>query len=173
MDVGFIHDKLQIKFLILYVMSRVDAPIPMPTVQEITMIDPGIDYFSFAECLNDLVKTEHLNLTADDLYWITPKGVKNSAICESSLPYTVRLKADEVVAACNKDLKRQSQVKSRVTQKEDGTFSVELSLDDDVANVMRLQMTVADEAMAKDLADRFKRNPEKVYSQLIKALFDM
>lgn len=173
MGVGFIHDKLKIKYLILYVMSRVNEPIPMPTVQEITMIDGGFDYFSFAECLNELVEAEQLRRTSDDLYWITPNGVKNGAIFESSLPYTVRLKADQVVADCNKELKRQSQVKGRITRRENGTCIVELSLDDDEENVMRLHLMVADEKMAKDLVDRFKRNPEKIYSELISTLFHM
>lgn len=44
------------------------------------MCDDGIDYFAYAECLNDLVRTEHLRLTEDGCYAITPKGLKNSEI---------------------------------------------------------------------------------------------
>ena len=33
---GFIHDKLDIKFLILYFMARVAAPIDFPTLTELT-----------------------------------------------------------------------------------------------------------------------------------------
>ena len=40
---GFIHDKLDIKFLILYIMSRVAAPIDMPTLADLTMCDEGVD----------------------------------------------------------------------------------------------------------------------------------
>ena len=59
---GFIHDKLEIKFLILYIAARVIEPIPFDTVLDLTMCDDGVDYFDFSECLNDLVKTEHLTL---------------------------------------------------------------------------------------------------------------
>ena len=95
MAAGFIHDKLEIKFLILYIAARVSEPLPPEGMQELTMCDDGIDYFAYAECLNDLVRTEHLRLTEDGCYAITPKGLKNSEICESSLPYSVRLRCDK------------------------------------------------------------------------------
>ena len=34
---GFIHDKLEIKFLILYITARVIEPIPFDTVLDLTM----------------------------------------------------------------------------------------------------------------------------------------
>ena len=52
---GFIRDKLEIKFLILYITARVIEPIPFDTVLDLTMCDDGIDYFDFSECLRDLV----------------------------------------------------------------------------------------------------------------------
>ena len=81
---GFIHDKLDIKFLILYLMARVVAPIDFPTLTDLTMCDGGVDYFEFAEAVNELVETGHLVLE-DDRYAITEKGRRDGAACESSL----------------------------------------------------------------------------------------
>ena len=72
MDAAFIHDNLEIKVLILYIAARVSRPIPVEGMQELTLCDSGIDYFSFSQCLNDLVRTEHLTLSDDGLYAITP-----------------------------------------------------------------------------------------------------
>ena len=66
---------------------------------------------------------------------------------------------------------RRAQVRSRVECRENGTYTVELSLSDDVDNVMHLQLMVATKEMAEDLAQRFQRNPEQVYSQLVTALY--
>lgn len=173
MGVGFIREKIEIKFLILYIAARVLEPLPLEGMQELTMCDDGIDYFAFSECLGDLVRTEHLRLTEQGTYCITPKGLKNSAICETSLPYSVRVRTDKNVAAYNQKLLRQSQVRSSVTPRKNGTFTVELSLDDDLDNVMRLQLMVAGEDMANELADRFQKSPEQVYSGLITALFHL
>ena len=56
---GFIQDKLEIKFLILYLAARVIEPVPFDTLLDLTLCDDAIDYFDFSECLADLVKTEH------------------------------------------------------------------------------------------------------------------
>ncbi|MBO4854622.1 MAG: DUF4364 family protein [Oscillospiraceae bacterium] len=171
MSVGFIRDKLEIKFLILYIAARVIEPLSLSAMQELTMCDEGIDYFDFSACLNDLVQTGHLRLTEQQTYCITPKGVKNSEICQSSLPYSVRLRTDKNVAAYNKELLRRAQIRSRVDPRENGTFTVELSLSDDVDNVMRLQLMVASREMAQDLAERFEKTPEEIYSALLKTLY--
>lgn len=172
MDASFIHDKLEIKFLILYIAARVSEPIPIEGMQELTLCDSGIDYFSFSECLSDLVHTEHLTLSDDGLYAITPKGLRNSEICESSLPLSVRLLTDRNVAAYNQMLLRKAQVRSRIVPRENGTYTVELRFSDDVDQLMHLELMAATEDMAKDLADRFQQTPEQVYTKLMGALFD-
>lgn len=172
MDAAFIHDKLEIKFLILYIAARVSEPIPIAGMQELTMCDSGIDYFSFSECLNDLVCTEHLTLSEDGLYAITPKGLRNSEICESSLPLSVRLLTDHNVEAYNQMLLRKAQVRSRVIPRENGTFTVELFFSDDVDQLMHLELMAATEELARDLSERFQKNPEQVYTKLMDALFN-
>ena len=90
---GFIQDKLEIKFLILYLAARVIEPVPFDTMLDLTLCDDAIDYFDFSDCLADLVRTE--NLTVDEksgFYSITEKGRRNSEICETSLPYSIRLR---------------------------------------------------------------------------------
>ena len=168
---GFIHDKLEIKFLILYITARVIEPIPFDTVWDLAMCDEGVDYFDFAECLSDLVRTEHLTLSADGLYAITDKGLRNSRICESSLPYSVRLRTDKNVAEYNRRLLRKNQVQSRVIPRENGSYVVELRLQDDVDSILHLELTAATEAMARDLADRFRKDPEGIYTRLLSALY--
>lgn len=168
---GFIHDKLEIKFLILYITARVIEPIPFEVVLDLTLCDDAIDYFDFSECLNDLVKTGHLTLSEEGLYAITEKGLKNSQICESSLPYSVRLRTDKNVAEYNRLLLRKNQVQSRVAAQENGSYLVELRLQDDVDSILHLELTAATEAMARDLADRFRKDPEGIYTRLLSALY--
>ena len=108
----------------------------------------------------------------DGLYAITPKGLRNSEICESSLPISVRLLTDRNVAAYNQMLLRKAQVRSRIVPRENGTYTVELRFSDDVDQLMHLELMAATEDMAKDLADRFQQNPEQVYTKLMGALFD-
>ena len=164
---GFIRDKLDIKFLILYIAARVIEPIPFDTVLDLTLCDDAIDYFDFSECLQDLVKTEHLALSEDGRYAITEKGLRNSKICESSLAYSVRLRCDKNLEEWTRKLRRKSQVKASWEQRANGTYTVKLSLDDDMGNIMDLKLMAVREDMAKALADRFTRAPEKLYTEIM------
>ena len=44
---GFIQDKLEIKFLILYLAARIIEPVPFDTMLDLTLCDDAIDYFDF------------------------------------------------------------------------------------------------------------------------------
>ena len=167
---GFIHDKLEIKFLILYIAARVVEPVPFDTMLDLTLCDDAIDYFDFSDCLADLVRTEHLTLSQDGLYAITEKGLKNSQICETSLPYSVRLRCDKNLADCNRKLRRKSQVRASTVRRENGTFTVTLSLSDDMGSVMDLDLMVIREDMARQLEKRFLDAPERRYSEIMRVL---
>lgn len=167
---GFINDKLEIKFLILYITARVIEPIPFDTVLDLTLCDDAIDYFDFSECLADLVRTEHLTLSEDGLYTITDKGLRNSQICESSLAYSVRLRCDKNLATCNRQLCRKTQVQASTTPRENGTFTVNLSLSDDMGSVMDLNLMVARADMAAVLENRFRKSPERLYGEIMNLL---
>ena len=167
---GFIHDTLEIKFLILYIAARVVEPVPFDTMLDLTLCDDAIDYFDFSDCLADLVRTEHLTLSQDGLYAITEKGLKNSQICETSLPYSVRLRCDKNLADCNRKLRRKSQVRASTVRRENGTFTVTLSLSDDMGSVMDLNLMVIREDMARQLEKRFLDAPERMYSEIMRVL---
>ena len=62
-EFGFISDNLEIKFLILYIASRLVEPVPFEVLQDLSMCDGGVDYFGFSECLADLIRTGHLEQT--------------------------------------------------------------------------------------------------------------
>ena len=79
---GFIHDKLDIKFLILYLMARVASPVDFATLADLTFCDDGVEYFDFAASVAELVETGHLQLEGER-YTITEKGRRNGKIWPS------------------------------------------------------------------------------------------
>ena len=171
MQVGFISDNLEIKFLILYIAARVIEPVPFEVLQDLAMCDAGVDYFDFSACLADLVRTEHLSLEGER-YAITKKGRDNSAICESSLPYSVRMQVERNIAQYNQRLRRNALVTASTAPRRKGGYTVTLSLSDELDNVMRLELLVTKEEMARELEKRFKQNAEVFYGKLINLLFE-
>lgn len=169
---GFISDKLEIKFLILYIAARVVGPVPFEVLQDLSMCDGGVDYFRFSECLADLVRTEHLTLDAAGLYAITEKGRQNSAACESSLPYTVRMQVERNLVAHNERLKRRELVEARVEERSEGGYIVELSLRDELYELMGLRLLVTRQEMAQDLQKRFQDRAEELYTKIMGVLWE-
>ncbi|MDE7219191.1 MAG: DUF4364 family protein [Oscillospiraceae bacterium] len=167
---GFIKDKLEIKFLILYIMARLVEPVPFETLQELSMCDSGVDYFGFSECLADLVRTEHLRM-ADGLYAITDKGRRNSSVCESSLPYSVRIAAERKLVLCNEQLKRRALVRAAVQPREKGGYEVSLSLSDELDELMSLKLLVTRQDMALELQKRFREGAEELYAKILADLY--
>ena len=98
-------------------------------------------------------------------------GLRNSEICESSLPMSVRLLTDRNVAAYNQMLLRKEQVRAQVTPRENGTYTVTLHFSDDVDELLHLELMAATRDLAQGLADRFQKNPEQFYTRLMDTLF--
>lgn len=166
---GFIRDELDIKLLILYIMNHVAAPIDFFKLIDLAMCDDGVDYFLLSKAISHLVETEHISLD-DTLYSITDKGRRNSQICESSLPYSIRHKCDGNIAKLNATLRRDAQVKSETILRPDGTYAARLALDDDAGNLFTLELLAASEEHASLLCDRFRRSPEQVYNGILSTL---
>lgn len=166
---GFIHDKLDIKFLILYLMARVAGPVDFTTLADLTFCDDGVEYFDFAESVAELVSTGHLAVEGD-LYTITDKGRRNGEICESSLAFSVRKKCDRNLAKVNAVLRRNAQVRSELLPREDEGVTLRLILDDDKGNLMTLDLLAVSEDQANQLADQFRLHPETLYENILQTL---
>lgn len=168
---GFIHDKLDIKFLILYLAARTAAPVDFPTLTDLTMCDGGVDYFEFTEAVSELVETGHLALE-DNLYTITDKGRRDGAACESSLPYSVRHKCNGNLARLNSVLRRNAQIRAQVLPREEGGFTVRLTLDDDSGNLLSLDLFSPSQEQAQRLTGAFQARPERVYNDILSSLLE-
>ena len=168
---GFIHGKLDIKFLILYLMARVAAPVDFVTLTDLTMCDDGVDYFDFAEAVAELVDTGHLTLE-DDRYAITEKGRLNGAACESSLPFSVKRRCNENLARVNAALRRNAQVRSETLPRPDGGLTVRMTLDDEAGNLMTIEMLCVTQDQAQRIAKGFQNRPERVYNEVLEALLE-
>ena len=87
---GFIRDKLEIKILILFVLSRLTEPVDFETLTDLCLCDDAISYFDYSDCVNELIATDHIYFDGQK-YVITDKGRKNGSVTETGIPYTCLL----------------------------------------------------------------------------------
>ena len=168
---GFIHDKLDIKILILYILARLPEPVELETLAELTLCDGGISYFDFAECAADLVNTGHTSLEKGR-YSITEKGRQNGEATETSLPYSVRIRADKEIARASAGQRRLSLISASHTVRPRGGCTVSLSMSDGIGDVMLLELFTADEKQASVVEENFKKNAENMCIRIMDILLD-
>lgn len=168
---GFIHDKLEIKVLILYVLRRLPESVNLSILADLTLIDEGINYFDFAECAADLVRTEHIT-EKDGKYSVTDKGIRNCDAMEGDIPVSVRRKADVKTAEMTQILKRNAMIVSSCAPRGDGLFTVRFALSDGIDNILKLELLAGDISQAGALEKGFRTKAERIYNKIIAIILE-
>ena len=163
---GFIQNDLDLKLLVLYIMDRTAFSITFLQLLDLALCDAGVDYFSLRQVVDHLVERENLT-EEDERYTITEKGRRNSEICESSLPYSVRHHCDENLVHVNAELMREAHVQGCVLPNDDGTVTVNLILSDTQGVMMDLKILTPDLKSGDALITRFKSSPEATYHKIM------
>ena len=169
---GYIHDMMDVKILILYVAARSNYPMSTQEVYELCYVDDCLSYFDVCTAIPEMVQTGHLEKVDDDKYRITEKGREDGALTADSIAFTVKQKAENAVAKFNRQLKRSSFVKSQVIPRENGDFSVIMSLDDEMGNLMTLELMAPDQRQAVRLSRMFEKKAELLYTLTMSELLD-
>lgn len=169
---GFIHDMMDVKVLILYVASRSNYPMSVQEIYELCYVDDGLSYFDVCTAIPEMVNTGHLEQTDDGKYRITAKGREDGELTADSIAYTVKQKAENTVAKFNRQLKRSSFVKTQVIPRENGDISVIMTLDDEMGNLMTLELMAPDQRQAVRLSKMFEKKAEILYTLTMSELLD-
>lgn len=165
---GFIHDKLDTKILILFVLRRLPSPIDAERLADLVLIDGGIGYFDYKQCLSELVDNAQAE-EVDGGFVITAKGSRNCELVENSLPYSVRTKAEKVTSPVAEEMRRSSMILAN-HEAAAGGVTVYLAVSDGIGNIFDLKILAADEAQAKKIEDNFKKKAESYYNRFIAEL---
>ena len=158
MERGFIQGKMEIKFLLLFILARSEEPLGLDELADVAMCDDGVGYFDLSAALAELLE--------DGSYTITDKGRKNGAITEDELPYSVRLRCEQRLSEINEARRRQRQARAALEQQENGLWRVALALDGEEGNRFTLELTLPLQEDAQRLIRRFQTDPQRFYHAL-------
>ena len=161
---GFIHDMMDVKVLILYVAARSNYPMTAQELYELCYQDECLSYFDVCTAIPEMVRSGHLQQVEGEKYEITEKGRQDGELTADSIAFTGKQRAEDAVAKFNRQLRRSSFVKTQIIPREDGDFSVVMALDDEVGNLMTLELVAPDQRQAVRLGKLFEKKAEKVYN---------
>ncbi len=169
---GFIHDMMDVKVLILFVAARSNYPMTMQEVYELCYQDDCLSYFDVCTAIPQMVETGHLKAVDEERYEITEKGRSDGALIEDSIAFSVKQRAENAVARFNRQLRRSSFIKTKLIERENGNYSVLMSLDDEAGNLMKLELTAPNQRQAVRLSRLFEKKAEMVYNLTMTELLE-
>ena len=167
---GFIHDERDTKLLILYVLHRLPSRIDAESLAELVLIDGGITYFDYKQCLYELVDKKNVDETKEGCQ-ITAKGSRVCEIISDELPYSVRMKADKVTAPVIEEMRREAMILANHEPCEGGV-TVYLALSDGIGNIFDLKILAANEKQAVKIERSFRKKAEDYYNRFIMELLE-
>lgn len=169
---GFIHDMMDVKVLILFVAARSEYPMTMQEVYELCYQDDCLSYFDVCTAIPEMVETGHLKQVDEERYEITEKGKADGALTADSIAFTVKQRAENAVERFNRQLRRNSFVKTQVVPRPGGDYSVVMSLDDEMGNLMTLELAAPNQRQAVRLGRLFEMKAENIYNLTMMELLD-
>ena len=169
---GFIHDMMDVKVLILFVAARANYPLSAQEIYELCYQDECLSYFDVCTAIPEMVSSGHLKTVEEEKYEITEKGRQDGSLTEDSIAFTVKHRAENAVARYNRQLRRSSYVKTQILPRESGDVSVVMSLDDDFGNLMTLELVAPDQRQAVRLGKLFEKKAESIYSLTMTELLE-
>ena len=169
---GFIHDMMDVKVLILFVASRSNYPTTTQEIYELCYQDDCLSYFDVCTAVPEMVASGHLECTEEDRYCITQKGRQTAELTEDSIAFTVKQRAENAVARFNRQLRRSSFVKSQIMPRDNGDYSVVIGLDDEMGNLMTLELVAPDQRQAVRMSRMLEKKAEIIYNLTMAELME-
>ena len=167
---GFIHDIVDVKVLILFVTARSQYPMTLQELYEVCYQDDCLSYFDVCTAVPQMVESGHLQEVEAERYAITEKGRQDGELMESAVAFTVKQRAEDAVDAFNRQLRRKSYVKTQQIAKENGEYAVEMTLDDDMGTLMKLELSAPNQRQALRLSKMLETKAEKIYNLTMEEL---
>ncbi len=169
---GFIHDMMDVKVLILYVTARSQYPMTVQEIYEVSFQDDCLSYFDVCTAIPELVKSGHLRELEGQKYEITEKGRHDGELTADSIAYTVKQRAENAVARFNRQIRRSSFVKTHIQPREGGDQTVVMELYDTMGSLMKLELVAPDQRQALRLSKLFENKAEDVYDMVMTVLLE-
>jgi hypothetical protein len=160
---GFLHHKVDVKVLILFILARIDAPLTGEEIYEVAYQDDSLNYFVFAESLPELVDSGHLNVDELHRYTITDMGRQQGACVEDSLAVPVVQKVSAAIAAKQAQLRNDSYITTQVTQDQAGNWIVTLRYQVDTMPMLGLSLMAPNAELGEAMAQNLKKHANELY----------
>jgi len=166
---GFIRTMQDVKTLTLYVLARLEQPVPMTTLYELCFQDDRLSYFDLAIAVPELVSSGHIE-QHEESYSITELGRNDGTILESDLPLSLRSRCQEAIDRYQSELRRSEHSQCSIREREDGLYDVVMTQQSAMGQLMRVELMAPNLNQARVIEQAWQTRSEAVLKAVMAAL---
>lgn len=157
------------KLLILYVIDNFNHKLKENDLSYFVLDIELFNYFYFKQYLKELESTGLVLFDRDKKYYLSEDGKNTLNIFYEQIPEENINFLDDNMEKYRHELLLKNSVSGEVIE-EDETSYAKLIIKDDNIEVLDLKIEASDVNMAKKISSNFKKNPEEIYSKILKIL---
>lgn len=157
------------KLLILYIIDNFNHRLKENDLSYFVLDIELFNYFYFKQYLKELESTGLVLFDNDKKYYLSEDGVNTLNIFYEQIPEENIKFLDEKMEGYHHELLLKNSVSAEVMER-DGSHYAHLKIRDADIEVLDLKIETSDATMAKKISTNFKKNPEEIYSEILKIL---
>ena len=170
MAFGFIRDEADLKYLILFSLRFFPYAITEADLLDAVFVDEAFGYFEFSQAFAELQTDKFVSCLesgGEKQYLLTPAGSEIIGEMASSLPRSVRDKAEQAALRIIAKARRDASIQASHRENADGTFTVDLAVLDGETQLFGLSMMVYTARQCAMIEQNFRQHAEAIYAQIL------
>lgn len=172
MPKGYIRDKTDMKFLILFILDVIEEPVDSDVLLEAVLSDECADFFTFSEACGELLEDGFIEQNFKK-YEITVSGRLNFRALGQVLPYSVRREAQDAAIRAISVARRNANIKTS-THKAEGKnhYITTLAMSDGNDDIVKIDVLTVTAEQGIAIEKNFQGNAEAIFRRVLSALLD-
>lgn len=161
------------KLIILYLLHNANCVLSNMQILKLLYDFEGFNYYYFQHILSDLVEKNYIMSYKQEeewLYQITPTGSEVLELTENMLPGIVKHKLDLIIRDLLNDVKTELMVSAEYIPESDNKFMTKCKISENHQTLFEVQVLCDSQAQAKKIAENWKNDSNKYYTEIIAIL---
>lgn len=163
----------QIKLKVLFILNTLNLPVTNMDLTRFILENNYMDYFTLQEIILELQKDGFVDsgqTEGKESYTITTIGQETVEMFSARVPNSFKLEITDLLKTLQKEVKRNKDLFAHYYQRKDKDFTIILQAIEESVTIFNLSLNVPTEKLAKDIVAKWKKNPDKIYSEIINIL---
>lgn len=164
---------LESKLIILYILDRMDMPVPELKLTEIILENKLMNYFMLKQYIDELAGDGHIKETSDKgktYYEITSSGSTTLGYFHTMLPEGIKSLILQKIGIAKKEAKDASKLFADYGEEMDGSYTVTCSAGEDDFSLINLKISVGSRNDAARICENWNRYASEIYVEILQSL---